>query len=131
MTSFKVEGLIKGYPSRWVIWTTLGSYAVKDFGSVGEGMLNYASTVEANSEAEAIAVFVSTYFPLSEDGPEVVKQVLLLKRAFTIMFEWVMFEHGTQGKLASRRTEAVGLGLHRRRLKQPTCHPISSVVFVQ
>ena len=74
---------------------------------------------------------VGIYFLLSEDGPEVVKQVLLLKRAFAIMFEWVMFEHGTQGRLASRRTEAVGLGLHRRRLKQPTCHPISSVVFVQ
>ena len=77
MAIFTVEGLIKGYPSRWVIWTTLGSYAVKDFGSVGEGMLNYASTVEANSEAEAIAVFVSTYFPLSEDGPEVFDEVMV------------------------------------------------------
>lgn len=77
MAVFTVEGLIKGYPSRWVIWTTLGSYAVKDLGSVGEGMLNYASTVEANSEAEAIAVFVSTYFPLSEDGPEVFDEVMV------------------------------------------------------
>ena len=82
MTSFKVEGLIKGYPSRWVIWTTSGSYAVKDFGSVGEGMLNYTSTVEANSEAEAIALFVGTYFHLSEDGPEVFDEVMVRQGVF-------------------------------------------------
>ena len=82
MTSFTVEGLIKGYPSRWVIWTTSGSYAVKDFGSVGEGMLNYTSMVEANSEAEAIALFVGTYFPLSEDGPEVFDEVMVRQGVF-------------------------------------------------
>jgi|OM-RGC.v1.029465250 hypothetical protein len=82
MALFTVEGLIKGYPSRWVIWTTLGSFAVKDFGSVGEGMLDYTSTVEANSEAEAIALFVSTYFPLSEDGPEVFDEVMVRQGIF-------------------------------------------------
>ena len=56
---------------------------------------------------------VDIYFLLSGDGPEVVEEVLLLKRAFTIMFEWVMFEHGTQGRLASGRTGAVGLGSRR------------------
>jgi hypothetical protein len=33
--------------------------------------------VEAGSEAEAIAVFVSTYFPLSDDGPEVFDEIMV------------------------------------------------------
>jgi hypothetical protein len=77
MALFTVEGHIKSYPSRWVIWTVIGSCAVKDFGEVGEGMLNYTSVVEAGSEAEAIAVFVSTYFPLSDDGPEVFDEIMV------------------------------------------------------
>ncbi len=77
MTLFTVEGLIKGYPTRRVIWTVIGACAVKDLGVVDEGMLNYASTVEVESKAEAIAVFVSLYFPLSEDGPEVFDEVMV------------------------------------------------------
>ena len=32
---------------------------------------------EVESKAEAIAVFVSLYFPLSEDGPEVFDEVMV------------------------------------------------------
>ena len=77
MTHFTVEGLIKVHPGHWVIWTSLGSYAVQDFGEVGEGMLAFSTTVDAASEAEAIATFVSRYFPMSDQGPEVFDEVLV------------------------------------------------------
>lgn len=81
MTSYTVQGLLKVDPGHWVIWTTEGSYAVRDFGEVGEAMLDYTTTVEAGSPAEAIALFVSTYFPMSDDGPEVFDEVIIRDQA--------------------------------------------------
>ena len=77
MTSYTVQGLLKVGSGHWVIWTTDGSYAIRDFGEVGEVMLDYTTALEANSPAEAIALFVSTYFPMSDDGPEVFDEVLI------------------------------------------------------
>ena len=77
MAAYTVQGLVKASPGHWVIWTAQGSYAVKDFGAVGEGMLDFTTTIEADSPAAAIALFVETYFPMSDDGPELFDEVLI------------------------------------------------------
>lgn len=77
MTTYTVQGLIKVDAGHWVIWTSEGSYAIRDFGEVGEVMLDYTTMIEAGSPAEAIAAFVSTYFPMSDDGPEVFDEVII------------------------------------------------------
>jgi len=77
MPDFTVEGLVKVDAGRWVIWTTHGSHVVKDFGHVGEGMLDYSTTIEADSASQAIAEFIGTYIPMSDDGPEVFDEVLI------------------------------------------------------
>ncbi len=77
MPSFTVQGLLKVSSGHWVIWTAEGSYAIRDFGQVGEAMLNYSTTIEAGSGAEAIATFVSTYYPMSDEGPEVFDEVVI------------------------------------------------------
>ena len=77
MARFTVEGLIKVDEGHWVIWTSEGSYAVQDFGKVGEGMLSFSVEIEAASESEALADFVATYFPMSDNGPEVFDEVLI------------------------------------------------------
>ncbi len=41
MITYVVEGLIKVGAGRWVVWTANGSYAVKDFGHIEEGMLSF------------------------------------------------------------------------------------------
>ena len=40
-------------------------------------MLSFTASIEADSEAAAIAEFVGTYFPMSDDGPEVFDEVLI------------------------------------------------------
>ena len=77
MASYVVEGLVKGGAGRWVVWTANGSYKVKDFGHIEEGMLSFTASIDADSEAAAIAEFVGTYFPMSDDGPEVFDEVLI------------------------------------------------------
>lgn len=77
MTSYVVEGLVKVGAGRWVVWTANGSYKVKDFGHIEEGMLSFTASSDADSEAAAIAEFVGTYFPMSDDGPEVFDEVLI------------------------------------------------------
>jgi hypothetical protein len=77
MAAYTVQGLVKASSGHWVIWTALGSYAIKDFGVVGEGMLDFTTGIEADSPAEAIAIFVDTYFPMSDDGPEVFDEVVI------------------------------------------------------
>ncbi|NKB92691.1 MAG: hypothetical protein GKR85_10550 [Candidatus Nanopelagicales bacterium] len=77
MTSYVVEGLVKVGAGRWVVWTANGSYTVKDFGHIEEGMLSFTASIDADSEAAAIAEFVGTYFPMSDDGPEVFDEVLI------------------------------------------------------
>ncbi len=77
MTSYVVEGLVKVGAGRWVVWTANGSYKVKDFGHIEEGMLSFTASIDADSEAAAIAEFVGTYFPMSDDGPEVSDEVLI------------------------------------------------------
>ena len=77
MTSYVVEGLVKVGAGRWVVWTANGSYKVKDFGHIEEGMLSFTASIDADSEAAAIAEFVDTYFPMSDDGPEVFDEVLI------------------------------------------------------
>ena len=77
MTTNVVEGLVKVGAGRWVVWTVNGSYAVKDFVHIGEGMLSFTESIDADSEAAAIAEFVGTYFPMSDDGPEVFDEVLI------------------------------------------------------
>ena len=75
--TYVVEGLVKVGAGRWVVWTASGSYAVKDFGHIEEGMLSFTASIDADSEAAAIAEFVGTYFPMSDDGPEVFDEVLI------------------------------------------------------
>ena len=77
MTSYTVQGLVKVDAGHWMIWTTEGSYAVRDFGHVSEAMLDFTTTIDAGSAAEAIASFVSTYFPMSDEGPEVFDEVII------------------------------------------------------
>ena len=77
MNTYLVEGLVKVGAGRWVVWTVHGSYAVKDFGHIEEGMLSFSASIDAESEAAAIAEFVGTYFPMSDDGPEVFDEVLI------------------------------------------------------
>ena len=77
MTSYVVEGLVKVGAGRGVVWTANGSYKVKDFGHIEEGMLSFTASIDADSEAAAIAEFVGTYFPMSDDGPEVFDEVLI------------------------------------------------------
>ena len=77
MTSYVVEGLVKVGAGRWVVWTANGSYKVKDVGRIEEGMLSFTASIDADSEAAAIAEFVGTYFPMSDDGPEVFDEVLI------------------------------------------------------
>jgi hypothetical protein len=77
MTSYVVEGLVKVGAGRWVVWTANGSYKVKDFGHIEEGMLSFTASIDADSEAASIAEFVGTYFPMSDDGPEVFDEVLI------------------------------------------------------
>lgn len=81
MPTYTVQGLVKVASGHWVIWTAEGSYAIKDFGEIGEAMLDYSTTIEARSEAEAIATFVSTYFPMSDEGPEVFDEVVIRDRS--------------------------------------------------
>ena len=50
---------------------------MKDFGHIEEGMLSFTASIDADSEAAAIAEFVGTYFPMSDDGPEVFDEVLI------------------------------------------------------
>lgn len=82
MPSYAVQGLVKVDPGHWVIWTAKGSYAIRDFGNVGEAMLDFSATIEADSPAQAIALFVSTYFPMSDDGPEVFDEVVIRDRGW-------------------------------------------------
>ena len=77
MTSYVVEGLVKVGAGRWVVWTANGSYKVKDFGHIEEGMLSFTASIDADSAAAAIAEFGGTYFPMSDDGPEVFDEVLI------------------------------------------------------
>ncbi len=60
MSTYVVEGLVKVGAGRWVVWTVHGSYAVKDFGHIEEGMLSFAASIDADS-----------------DGPEVFDEVLI------------------------------------------------------
>lgn len=77
MAEFSVEGLVKVDAGHWVVWSASGALAVEDFGHIGEGMLRFSAIVIAESESEALAEFVSTYFPMSEAGPEVFDEVLI------------------------------------------------------
>ena len=77
MGTYVVEGLVKVGAGRWVVWTVHGSYAVKDFGHIEEGMLSFPAAIDGDSEAAAIAEFGATYFPMSDDGPEVFDEVLI------------------------------------------------------
>ena len=77
MPAYTVQGLVKASSGHWVIWTAVGSYAITDFGQVGEGMLDFTTTIDAGSPAEAIAMFVETYFPMSDEGPELFDEVLI------------------------------------------------------
>lgn len=77
MPTYTVQGLVKASSGYWVIWSADGSYAVTDFGKVGEGMLDFTITIDAGSPAEAIARFVDTYFPMSDEGPELFDEVLI------------------------------------------------------
>ena len=58
MNTYLVEGLVKVGAGRWVVWTVHGSYAVKDFGHIEEGMLSFTASIDGDSEAAAIAEFV-------------------------------------------------------------------------
>ena len=77
MSTYVVEGLVKVGAGRWVVWAVHSSYAVKDFGHIEEGMLSFAASIDADSDAAAIAEFVGTYFPMSDDGPEVFDEILI------------------------------------------------------
>ena len=77
MPGYTVEGLVLVNGGSWAVWSSGGVVPVQDYGEMGDAMLTFSADIDAQSEAEAVARFISTYFPVSDAGPELFDEVIL------------------------------------------------------